>query len=80
MTDSSLVVCSCGYTCRRLITADFGIGGDHDVDQYSDVQKSKPKWLRFHDGHREKFDPTKHGHRKGGESHMRKPKKKPAKS
>jgi hypothetical protein len=57
------------------MTQDFAIGGDKDIHQYNDVRQFKPKWLKFHDGHRERFDPTKHGHRKGGESHLRKEKR-----
>jgi putative FmdB family regulatory protein len=59
------VVCKCGETCKRVFTPIAGYSNDGDVANYNDVLKSKPKWLRFKDGHREKFDPTKHGHRKG---------------
>lgn len=69
MTDTSLVICQCGYTCRKLPSAPAIHNGNADIADYSDIRAGKPKWLKFNDGHRERYDPTKHGMKKGAESH-----------
>lgn len=80
MSESPLVACGCGYTCRKVITSDFGISGSNkEVWDYDEVHKVKPRYVKSRDGKvREKYDPLKHGNAKGAQSHMRKftPKKK----
>jgi hypothetical protein len=69
MNESPVIVCKkCEkYTCRKMIGTGVvqGYGKFTEVSDYGDVRKYKPKYLRFKDGHRERFDPTKHGHKKG---------------
>jgi hypothetical protein len=55
-----------GIKCNKVMASSFGIvNGNADIADYDEVLKNKPKYLRFKDGHRERFDPTKHGHAAG---------------
>jgi putative FmdB family regulatory protein len=70
MTETPLIICSSckKYTCRKMILskAPDVIGGKgSEISDYNDIHDYKPRMLRFQDGHREKYDPSKHGHRKG---------------
>jgi len=58
----------CGKECERIFTPAFPIDGNADVADYDVVRTNKPKWLRFKDGRRERFNDLKHGHKKGGAS------------
>ena len=69
MTETPIITCQkCKkYTCRKMIGSNItqGSGNATEIADYGDIRKYKPEYLRFKDGHREKFDPTKHGHKKG---------------
>ena len=53
-----------GITCKRKeVSSNFnGWKGDKEVfEADSDyVKKCNPKYVKFRDGHRERYDPTKH--------------------
>jgi len=54
-----------GQECKRLLfptTLGFCGKGDREVFELdpSHVKKCNPKFIRYRDGHRERFDPTKH--------------------
>jgi len=53
-----------GMICpRKEVPSNFaGWKGDREVFEMDSglVKKSKPKYVKFRDGHREKYDPTKH--------------------
>ncbi len=65
-----------GVECPRILSSCAIIDGNKDVADYDEVLKSKPKYLRFKDGHRERFDATKHGRSAGSEHKPPKRKKK----
>jgi hypothetical protein len=69
MTETPVIICnSCQkYTCRKLISTNITgtKGNSTEITDYGDIKKYNPKYVRFKDGHRERFDPTKHGSRKG---------------
>jgi putative FmdB family regulatory protein len=81
MTENPVVICErCKYTCRKLLSPNFLISGQRDIADYNDIRKTPPRYLRFKDGHRERFDPTKHGMRKGSESYSSSAKAQPTKT
>lgn len=53
-----------GVKCERIkvSTNVRGWRGDREVFEAdsSFVKKTKPKYVKFRDGHRERYDPTKH--------------------
>ncbi len=53
-----------GYACPRIqvFTASKAINKNREVFQVDPdyVKKCNPKYVRFRDGHRERYDPTKH--------------------
>lgn len=53
-----------GTKCKRLEvpTSINGWKGDKEVFEADPgyVKKCKPKYVKFRDGHKEKYDPTKH--------------------
>lgn len=52
-----------GVECKRVEVSSFtGWKGDREVFEMDPgyVKKCKPKYVKFRDGHRERFDPTKH--------------------
>jgi hypothetical protein len=69
MTENPVITCKrCKeYVCNRIPSCPNVTEGPNggEISSYGDIHEYKPKWLRFKDGHRERYDPTKHGHRKG---------------
>ena len=52
-----------GVKCKKIEVSSFtGWKGDREVFEVDPgyVKKCKPKYVKFRDGHREKYDPTKH--------------------
>lgn len=51
-----------GVECKRVMSSFHGGKGDKEVFEVDPhyVKSKKPKYVRFRDGHREKYDPTKH--------------------
>lgn len=52
-----------GVECKRKEVSSFsGWKGDREVFEVDRdyAKKLKPKYVRFKDGHRERYDPTKH--------------------
>jgi len=51
-----------GIKCFRIISKFQGWKGNKEVFEQdpSYVKKCRPKFVKFKDGHREKYDPTKH--------------------
>ena len=53
-----------GVECERLQVPESIRGWRKDREAFEAdpdyVKKVKPKYIRFQDGHREKYDPTKH--------------------
>lgn len=52
-----------GTKCERIFTSSIhGWKGDREVFEIDPgyVKKCKPKYVKFRDGHREKYDPNKH--------------------
>lgn len=56
-----------GVECPRIVSMPFIINGSREND-YNDIKKSNPKYVRFKDGRRERFDPTKHCGASGADS------------
>ena len=63
MKDSDKPFFACdGIECEKIISNFSGGKGDKEVfeaDPYY-VKSCKPKYVKFRDGHREKYDSTKH--------------------
>jgi hypothetical protein len=52
-----------GVKCKRVeVTSFTGWKGDREIFEMDAgyVKKCKPRFVKFRDGHREKFDPRKH--------------------
>lgn len=76
MTEVPTVECpNCHKTNCRKLFSDIVVIGSTDAGDYDDVREAKPKWLKFKDGHRERFDATKHGYGRGKQGWTRKAKK-----
>lgn len=51
-----------GTVCERVVAPFCGWKGNREVFEVDPgyVKKCNPKFIKFKDGHRERYDPTKH--------------------
>jgi putative FmdB family regulatory protein len=68
MSETPRVKCpKCKKLCKKALTSNVvGKAGKPEIWDYDDIHQTKPKYLKSRDGKtRVRYDPTKHGHRKG---------------